>query len=114
MVKLLPDSQRYLMAEEGGGGNRVSEEQIKGYLQSVLLAAPHEPETDAPPFPEWGLSQGWGEYLAREQGRWEGGGAGVAPLAKPALSIQVGGMPMDEEATGRAGGEPVSFIRKVE
>lgn len=38
-----------------GGGNRVSEDQIKEYLRYTLGEAPQ---------PEWGLPNGWGTYLA--------------------------------------------------
>ena len=40
---------------EGGGGNRISEEQIKAYLDATLGEAPR---------PSWGVPQGWGAYLA--------------------------------------------------
>ena len=43
--------------EEGGGGNRISESQIKHFLDSTLGEAPR---------PEWGLPNGWGAYLAGE------------------------------------------------
>ena len=38
-----------------GGGNRVSEDQIKEYLRYNLGQAP---------MPEWGLPNGWGSYLS--------------------------------------------------
>ena len=58
LVKLMPNSAVYLTAsEEGGGGNRVSEDQIKDYLRKCLGEAPQ---------PEWGLPQGWGAYLGGE------------------------------------------------
>ena len=41
-------------AEEGGGGNRISEEQIKSYLENTLGEAPR---------PVWGCPGGWGSYL---------------------------------------------------
>ena len=56
LVKVIPHSG-FLIAstDEGGGGNRISEEQIKGYLDSTLGEAPR---------PTWGVPGGWGEYLA--------------------------------------------------
>ena len=42
---------------EGGGGNRISEEQIKSYLDHTLGEAPRPP---------WGVPGGWGAYLAGE------------------------------------------------
>ena len=66
LVKLLPDSQRYLEADDGGG-NRVSEEQIKKYLAIVLRGAAHDdPKHPPPPYPNWGVPEGWGKYLASE------------------------------------------------
>jgi hypothetical protein len=57
LVKLVPKSIKFLaISEEGGSGNRVSEEQIKEYMKNTLgTAAPH---------PEWGLPLGWGQYLS--------------------------------------------------
>lgn len=55
LVKIIPQSFPYLATTEDGGGNRISEEQIKFYLDKTLGAAPR---------PEWGLPQGWGYYLA--------------------------------------------------
>ena len=55
LVRLMPNSAVYLPGSaEGGGGNRVSEDQIKDYLRKCLGEAPQ---------PEWGLSHGWGAYL---------------------------------------------------
>jgi len=57
LVKLMPNSVHHLsLSDEGGGGNRVSEEQIKEYLRLTL-------GTEAPQ-PEWGLPDGWGQYLS--------------------------------------------------
>lgn len=53
----MPDSQHNLVMNEDGGGNRISEEQIKRYLIKTLGEAPQ---------PEWGLPGGWGQYLAGE------------------------------------------------
>ena len=56
LVKIIPHSVTFLAsAEEGGGGNRISEERIKYFLDSTLGEAPR---------PSWGVPQGWGEYLA--------------------------------------------------
>eukprot|EP00967_Tisochrysis_lutea_P083118 scaffold115378_cov17-Tisochrysis_lutea.AAC.1 len=41
---------------DNGGGNRVSEEQIKNYLRKTL--------GEEAPQPEWGLPEGWGQYLS--------------------------------------------------
>ena len=42
-------------SEEGGGGNRISEDQIKSYLDNALGDAPR---------PAWGLPGGWGDYCS--------------------------------------------------
>ena len=66
-----------VVSDEGGGGNRVSEEQIKDYLRhTVGLEAPQ---------PEWGLPKGWGDYLAgrRRAGPWRGVPAGLTSLLQP-------------------------------
>ena len=42
-------------SEEGGGGNRISEDQIKSYLDNALGEAPR---------PAWGLPGGWGDYCS--------------------------------------------------
>lgn len=55
MVKLIPASSVFI-SEDNGGGNRVSEEQIREYLRATL--------GDGAPQPEWGLPRGWGQYLA--------------------------------------------------
>jgi hypothetical protein len=64
MVKLMPDSERYLEVGEGGG-NRMSRDQIKEYLRNVLRGA-GDPATPPPPYPNWGVPDGWGKYLASE------------------------------------------------
>lgn len=56
LVKIFPQSTQYLQMGEEGGGNRVSEPQIKEYLRRTLGSEC--------PQPEWGLPQGWGEYIA--------------------------------------------------
>lgn len=56
LVKLIPHSVDHIApSEEGGGGNRISEEQIKVYLDSTLGDAPR---------PAWGIPNGWGDYVA--------------------------------------------------
>lgn len=56
LVKVIPQSlEKIGIAEEGGGGNRISEEQIKSYLENTLGEAPRPP---------WGIPEGWGKYLA--------------------------------------------------
>ena len=56
LVKIIPHSVGFLSsAEEGGGGNRISEERIKYFLDSTLGDAPR---------PTWGVPQGWGVYLS--------------------------------------------------
>ena len=59
LVKIIPHSIGFLAsAEEGGGGNRISEERIKFFLDSTLGEAPR---------PTWGVPGGWGEYLSGAQ-----------------------------------------------
>lgn len=59
LVKIIPHSISYIStAEEGGGGNRISEDQIKSYLENTLGEAPRPP---------WGCPGGWGSYLSRAQ-----------------------------------------------
>lgn len=54
LVKVIPHSVALISSsEEGGGGNRISEDQIKSYLENALGDAPK---------PVWGLPGGWGEY----------------------------------------------------
>eukprot|EP00884_Botryococcus_braunii_P013755 jgi/Botrbrau1/22380/Bobra.0002s0057.1 len=56
LVKIIPHSVKYIaVADEGGGGNRISEEQIKSYLDNTMGEAPRPP---------WGVPEGWGKYLA--------------------------------------------------
>ena len=56
LVKIIPHSVGFLAsAEEGGGGNRISEERIKYFLDCTLGDAPR---------PAWGLPNGWGSYLS--------------------------------------------------
>ena len=57
MVQVIPQSSSNVTTPEGegGGGNRISEEQIKSYLEATLGEAPR---------PSWGVPQGWGNYLA--------------------------------------------------
>jgi hypothetical protein len=58
LVKIIPHSIAHISTgDEAGGGNRISEEQIKVYLQCTLGEAPH---------PRWGVPEGWGAYLASE------------------------------------------------
>lgn len=44
--------------EEKGGGNKITEQQIKGYLKQIL--GPDCPQ------PTWGLPNGWGDFIASE------------------------------------------------
>jgi hypothetical protein len=56
LVKIIPHSVGFLAsAEEGGGGNRISEERIKFFLDCTLGDAPR---------PAWGVPNGWGTYLS--------------------------------------------------
>lgn len=60
MVKLFPQSTRFMSsADEPGGGNRVTETQIRRYLKDTLGEAPA---------PAWGLPDGWGSYISGEHG----------------------------------------------
>lgn len=69
LVKIIPHSIAYLaVSDEGGGGNRISEDQIKNFLDKTLGEAPR---------PAWGVPNGWGYYLsgACREGTREGAGA---------------------------------------
>lgn len=56
LVKVFPQSVGFIgSAEESGGGNRISEDQIKSYLDRCLGEAPR---------PTWGVPTGWHGYLA--------------------------------------------------
>ena len=56
LVKVIPHSVALISSsEEGGGGNRISEDQIKSYLENALGEAPR---------PIWGLPNGWGDYCS--------------------------------------------------
>lgn len=62
LVKVIPHSGVLITStDEGGGGNRISEDQIKLYLDSALGEAPR---------PTWGVPSGWGEYLAGKTLFW--------------------------------------------
>lgn len=55
-MKIIPHSAHNIkVCDEGGGGNRISEDQIKIYLTETLGDAPQ---------PKWGVPEGWGSYLA--------------------------------------------------
>ena len=70
VLQIIPDSVSCVFnRHDDGGGNKVTEPQIKLYLRAALGDAPQ---------PEWGLPEnskhcGWGGYLA---GEGEGGGGG--------------------------------------
>jgi hypothetical protein len=56
LVKVMPQSVALVSnTDEQGGGNRISEEQIKSYLDRALGDAPR---------PAWGVPAGWHVYLA--------------------------------------------------
>ena len=56
LVKIFPHSIALVGTnEESGGGNRISEEQIKSYLEKTLGEAPR---------PAWGVPNGWNGFLA--------------------------------------------------
>ncbi len=66
MVKFLPQSLSFLStSDEPGGGNRVTEPQIKQYLKATL--------GDEAPQPTWGMPNGWGAYLSGGHRTPEGG-----------------------------------------
>jgi hypothetical protein len=54
LPQLLPNSSKYKEREDNGG-NRVSEAEIKDYLDRSLGSAPQ---------PSWGCEEGWGGYIA--------------------------------------------------
>ena len=83
-LQVIPHSVTFIGgADEGGGGNRISEEQIKNYLDSILGEAPR---------PDWGVPQGWGAYISGtqsaelEEGERFGLSRGAAGPHKPARS----------------------------
>lgn len=47
---------QHSLETDGGGGNRVSEDQIKNYLRNTL--------GEEAPQPEWGLPDGWGAFMS--------------------------------------------------
>lgn len=59
LVKLMPHSMGHIHGEGGVpnayGNNKITEEQIKHYINQVMGEAPK---------PKWGLPDGWGDYLA--------------------------------------------------
>lgn len=56
LVKVFPHSAQLIgNTDEAGGGNRISEEQIKNYLERAMGEAPR---------PGWGVPTGWYGYLA--------------------------------------------------
>ncbi|KAK9842895.1 hypothetical protein WJX74_004055 [Apatococcus lobatus] len=121
LVKLIPHSVDHIAtSEEGGGGNRISEEQIKVYLDSTLGDAPR---------PAWGIPNGWGDYVAvlfswatgvpitrdqamrcakREPGRsWE---ALDSELAKLGLYPASWTLPLNREGLGPAPEAPLPSL----
>ncbi|CAK0749175.1 hypothetical protein CVIRNUC_001890 [Coccomyxa viridis] len=119
LVKIIPHSVTFLAsAEEGGGGNRISEERIKYFLDCTLGEAPR---------PSWGVPQGWGEYLAelftwiseqpitrdqamrcakREPGRsWE---AITSEIRRLSLNPMSWPLPLSREGLRQAAQNPVS------
>ena len=83
LVKIIPHSVTFLAsAEEGGGGNRISEERIKYFLDCTLGEAPR---------PSWGVPQGWGEYLAGEQPSHPHMQGSPLPVLLRAICIRCGG-----------------------
>ncbi|KAK9909115.1 hypothetical protein WJX75_007371 [Coccomyxa subellipsoidea] len=118
LVKIIPHSVGFLSsAEEGGGGNRISEERIKYFLDSTLGDAPR---------PTWGVPQGWGVYLSelftwimerpitkdqamrcakREPGRsWEAIGSELRRLG---IHSSVWPLPLTREGLRKAAKDPI-------
>lgn len=59
LVRIIPQSERFF-GESGteapaGGGNKMTENEIKEYIRVALGEAPQ---------PTWALPEGWGQYLA--------------------------------------------------
>jgi hypothetical protein len=59
LVRIIPRSERFF-GESGteapaGGGNKMTENEIKEYIRVALGEAPQ---------PTWALPEGWGQYLA--------------------------------------------------
>ena len=69
LVKLIPHSAPHVAVGDDGGGNRLSEDQIKAFLAATL--------GDGAPRPPWGVPSGWAAYLA-DLYTWVRGGARVS------------------------------------
>ena len=69
LVKLIPHSAPHVAVGDDGGGNRLSEDQIKAFLAATL--------GDGAPRPPWGVPAGWAAYLA-DLYTWVRGGARVS------------------------------------
>lgn len=82
LAKMMPTSQsNLLIGDESGGGNRISEEQIKRYLDATLGEAPK---------PAWGLPDGWGQYLA-DLFNWAARGSAItADMARKCAKRETG------------------------
>jgi hypothetical protein len=81
LLQLLPQSIGLVAAgDEIGGGNRISEEQIKSYLDRTLGQAPR---------PAWGMPYGWNAYLA-ELFSWASGKTISAEQAKTVAKREPG------------------------
>ena len=55
---------------------------VQDYLNKVLGRS-HDASDEVPPYPEWGLSNGWAAYLSREYGSFWHAGPAVTRLAAP-------------------------------
>ena len=83
-MQVIPHSVTFIGgADEGGGGNRISEEQIKNYLDTILGEAPR---------PDWGVPQGWGAYISGKQSAGPEGAEGCI-LNRGAAGQQKPGWP---------------------
>jgi hypothetical protein len=67
LVKLMPASKSLLVDEGEATGNRMKKVHIQIYLDRLLL--PHsgvEQQDELPPYPDWGVKEGWPTYLSSE------------------------------------------------
>ena len=62
LVKLMPASKSLLVDEGEATGNRMKKMDIQTYLDRLLARSGDE----LPPYPDWGVKEGWPTYLSSE------------------------------------------------